>query len=93
MQTTSMSFKQKTFQGLFYLSFHMKRLEVVCALLLIDSRLPDSRYFIASQDGALRSKARRVPGTPVLYLHRAAPTLEKPSDLSHESADHNVTER
>ena len=52
-----------------------------------------SRYFIASQDFALREKARRIPGTPVLYLHRAAPTLEKPSDMSAETADQSVTDR
>ena len=35
----------------------------------------ENRYFIATQDPELREKCRKVPGTPVLYLHSSAPTL------------------
>merc|ERR1711874_287852 len=41
----------------------------------------------ASQDTGLRIQARKVPGTPVLYLHGNAPTLEKPSGYSEKSAE------
>ena len=35
----------------------------------------ENRYFIATQDPELREKCRKVPGTPILYLHSSAPTL------------------
>ena len=34
-----------------------------------------------------RIQARKVPGTPVLYLHGNAPVLEKPSGYSEKSAE------
>jgi U3 small nucleolar RNA-associated protein 23 len=52
-----------------------------------------NRYFIVSQDAALRERARKVPGTPVLYLHRSAPTLEKPSEMSETSASKAASDR
>jgi len=52
-----------------------------------------SRYFVASQDKVLRGKCHRIPGTPVLYLHRSAPTLEKPSQMSSKEASNAVNER
>ncbi len=53
---------------------------------------PD-RYLVATQDQSLREKARRVPGTPVLYLHRSAPTLENPSEMSADVASHDASHR
>ena len=41
----------------------------------------------------MRAVARRVPGTPVLYLHESAPTLEKPSEMSREAAHQAVEDR
>jgi len=48
------------------------------------------RYFVASQFTELREKARKVPGTPVLYLHGYTPTLEQPSEASVKSAEETV---
>ena len=53
----------------------------------------ENRYFVASQDPEVRVKARKVPGTPVMYLHHSAPVLEKPSDMSSAAADDAVKER
>ncbi|XP_067006984.2 rRNA-processing protein UTP23 homolog [Anabrus simplex] len=41
-----------------------------------------SRYIIASQDRELQDLARRIPGSPILYLHQKTPTLEQPSETS-----------
>lgn len=54
---------------------------------------PGRRYLLATQDPALREKARRLPGVPILYLHRSAPTLEKPSALSDEVATEAASKR
>lgn len=51
------------------------------------------RYIIVSQDPDLRDGARKVPGTPIMYLHFKAPTLEKPSDYSVGKALDVVDER
>ena len=51
------------------------------------------RYFIASQDPDMRTRARKVPGTPILFLYMSAPTLEKPSGMSNNSADQNSSHR
>ena len=52
-----------------------------------------NRYFIATQDPELREKCRKVPGTPILYLHHSAPILEKPSDMSENQAQNTVEAR
>lgn len=52
-----------------------------------------SRYFVVSQDKDLRERARKVPGTPVMYLHHSAPTLERPSDMSEASANKITSQR
>ena len=44
------------------------------------------RYIIATQDKELQAVARRIPGTPLLYLHQKAPTLEQPSAASSRMA-------
>ena len=51
------------------------------------------RYFVATQDPELRVKVRKVPGTPVMYLHRSAPVLERPSEMSSAAASDAVKER
>lgn len=50
-------------------------------------------YFIMSQDAELRDKARKIPGTPVLFLYQSAPTLERPSEMSTKSAEDSTTEK
>ena len=45
------------------------------------------RYFVATQDAELRARARKIAGTPILYLHHCAPTLEKPSEMSSDTAE------
>ncbi|XP_069698748.1 rRNA-processing protein UTP23 homolog [Periplaneta americana] len=45
-----------------------------------------SRYIVATQDRELQAVARRIPGTPLLYLHQKAPTLENPSAASTRMA-------
>jgi len=57
-----------------------------CLLSMLGSNNP-GRYVIVSQDPALRDSARKVPGTPIMYLHYKAPTLEKPSDYSVDKAN------
>lgn len=42
---------------------------------------------MGTNDKELREKASRIPGTPLLYLHGSAPTLEKPSGSSLEAAE------
>ena len=51
------------------------------------------RYFIVTQDSYLREKVRKIPGTPVLYLHHKALTLEKPSEKSNLSVDNQTQEK
>ena len=53
----------------------------------------ENRYFIATQDPELREKCRKVPGTPLLYLHSSAPTLERPSEMSENQAQNTVEAR
>ena len=50
----------------------------------------NNRYFVATQDPALRDKCRKIPGTPILYLHHCAPVLEKPSEMSETQANKAV---
>ena len=45
------------------------------------------------QFSELRDRARKVPGTPVLYLHDCTPTLEQPSEASVKSADEAVRKK
>ena len=52
-----------------------------------------NRYFIATQDSELRNKCRKVPGTPVMYLHHCAPVLEKPSNMSETFINEVIDER
>lgn len=57
-----------------------------CVLSLLSSNNPQ-HFLLASQDQHLRVKARRIAGTPILYLHGMTPTLEKPSGFSEKSAE------
>lgn len=49
------------------------------------------RYVIATQDRDLQEKIREKPGVPLLYLHRKAPCLERPSQTSRDKATENAT--
>ena len=51
------------------------------------------RYFIITQDSDLREKVRKIPGTPVLYLHHKALTLEKPSERTNQSVVNKTQEK
>merc|ERR1712008_546828 len=53
----------------------------------------ENRYFVATQDPELREKCRKVPGTPILYLHSSAPTLERPSEMIENQAQNTVEAR
>ena len=55
-----------------------------CLKSMLQEKNPQ-RYFIVTQDFDMRAKVRKVPGTPVLYLHHKALTLEKPSEKSDQS--------
>ncbi|KAF6214253.1 hypothetical protein GE061_008993 [Apolygus lucorum] len=46
-----------------------------------------NRYMIATQDRELQSKVRMIRGTPLLFIHHKAPTLEPPSPLSVYAAN------
>uniref|UniRef100_A0A1I8Q2I1 rRNA-processing protein UTP23 homolog n=1 Tax=Stomoxys calcitrans TaxID=35570 RepID=A0A1I8Q2I1_STOCA len=54
----------------------------VTAAECIKQMTKDSRYIVASQDRSLQESLRKVPGRCLLYLHKAAPVLEAPSDAS-----------
>lgn len=43
---------------------------------------PSTNFVVATQDANLRSDFRKVVGVPLLYLHGAAPVLEKPSNVN-----------
>lgn len=51
-----------------------------CAKSLLSTNNP-GKYIMATQDPELRAHIHQeVAGTPILYLHQSAPTLEKPSE-------------
>ena len=50
-------------------------------------------FFIATQDDDLKSKARQVPGTPVLSIHGRILMLESPSEESRQIAQHMEQKR
>jgi len=52
-----------------------------CILSMVTPLNPN-RYIVATQDSTLRDRLREIPGVAIIYLHRNAPTLEKPSDAS-----------
>lgn len=56
-----------------------------CLLSMIGSD-NKSHYIVATQDRDLQHTLRNIPGTPLIYLHKKAPTLEKPSPVSCEEA-------
>lgn len=41
-----------------------------------DNKTNKHRYIIASQDGAVRAFLRRIPGVPLIYIHRSVMILE-----------------
>ncbi|KAJ9577476.1 hypothetical protein L9F63_005977 [Diploptera punctata] len=57
----------------------------VCLKSMLGSE-NSSRYIIATQDRELQRAAREIPGTPLIYLHQKAPTLEHPSAASERIA-------
>lgn len=65
---------------------------IKCFKSMLGTNNPN-HYFIATQDIELRTRARKIPGTPILYLHGNSPTLEEPSESSHESADKSINKR
>ncbi|XP_004530370.1 rRNA-processing protein UTP23 homolog [Ceratitis capitata] len=54
----------------------------VPGLQCIKTMAHDGRYIVASQDRSLQKSLRKVPGRMLLYLHKATPVLEEPSDAS-----------
>ncbi|XP_037951932.1 rRNA-processing protein UTP23 homolog [Teleopsis dalmanni] len=54
----------------------------VTAAECIKSMTKDSRYIVATQDRTLQDRLRKVPGRCLLYLHKATPVLEEPSNAS-----------
>ncbi|XP_011178428.1 rRNA-processing protein UTP23 homolog [Zeugodacus cucurbitae] len=48
----------------------------------IKSMTKGGRYIVASQDRSLQTSLRKVPGRILLYLHKATPVLEEPSEAS-----------
>ncbi|XP_055918200.1 rRNA-processing protein UTP23 homolog [Eupeodes corollae] len=54
----------------------------ISAAECIKSMTKSSRYIVATQDKSLQQKLRKVPGRALLYLHKATPVLEGPSDAS-----------
>uniref|UniRef100_A0A1A9WZY8 rRNA-processing protein UTP23 homolog n=1 Tax=Glossina brevipalpis TaxID=37001 RepID=A0A1A9WZY8_9MUSC len=54
----------------------------IAASECIKKMTKDSRYIVSSQDKALQASLRKVPGRCLLYLHKATPVLETPSQAS-----------
>ncbi|XP_023166209.1 rRNA-processing protein UTP23 homolog [Drosophila hydei] len=54
----------------------------VAAAQCLKSMTKDNRYIVATQDRLLQASLRKVPGRCLLYLHKATPVLEAPSDAS-----------
>ncbi|CAG0924349.1 unnamed protein product [Notodromas monacha] len=50
-------------------------------------------YFVATQDKELQSKAHNRPPVPVIYLHGATPTLEKPSEKCERKVNSQLSEK
>nr|XP_018908206.1 PREDICTED: rRNA-processing protein UTP23 homolog [Bemisia tabaci] len=63
-----------------------------CFLSMIGEK-NTNRYIIATQDRDLQYKARKVPGTPLLYIDHKAPTLEPPSLTSVKVATNESLSR
>ncbi|XP_045130019.1 rRNA-processing protein UTP23 homolog [Portunus trituberculatus] len=62
-----------------------------CAKSLLGKNNP-GKYIMASQDPELRSHVHQeVVGTPILYLHQSAPTLEKPTKKVYKLSSHEET--
>ena len=64
----------------------------LCLKSMLGTKNP-SRYFIATQDRELQAVAREIPGTPLIYLHQKAPTLEHPSTASEHVAHIGMQEK
>lgn len=47
----------------------------------------NNHYLVATQDPELSEKVRIIPGCPLMYLKFNAINLEKPSEISEETAD------
>lgn len=43
-----------------------------------------AKYLLATQDDALKSRVRKIPGVPVLGYLKSVLTLEEPTDLSYQ---------
>lgn len=69
-----------------------RRPSAKCIRSMISGGNP-KRYFVASQFTELRERARKVPGTPVMYLHDCTPTLERESEASKRWADETVRKK
>ncbi len=50
-------------------------------------------FFVATQEDELKSKARVIPGTPVLSIHGSLLMMESPSNESRQSAEHRELKR
>jgi U3 small nucleolar RNA-associated protein 23 len=61
-----------------------------CLLSLIERDNNRGHYLLATQDSALTSKVRRLPGSPVIYLKHNAINFEKPSDASNRIAEEQL---
>lgn len=61
-----------------------------CLLSMIGKK-NKNRYMLATQDRDLQDKIREIPGAPLLYLHRKAPCLERPSEVSRKEANKIAT--
>ena len=63
-----------------------------CVLAQLESENP-RHFFVATQDDDLKSKARVIPGTPVLSIHGSLLMMESPSNESRQAAEHRELKR
>ena len=47
------------------------------------------RYFVATQDGDVRTELRKIPGVPILYANKVTLVFETPSETS-KTFNHKV---
>lgn len=58
-----------------------------CVAACVGSGRNKNRYIVATQDGALRERLRRVPGVPLIYINRSVIILEPPSPATLNMKD------
>lgn len=73
--------------------FHTKPISGSECIKSMIGKQNSNRYFVATQDRDLQSYLRKIPGTPIIYLHQKTPVLEQPSEATTNFAKTNMNMR